>query len=237
MDWQLEIVYAEADAHFMSYVCGSLGPCGIRCTPVDSAASLMSRLDLPGGSLIVIDEQLPDASGTSICSQVRRRSTLPIVLTVPRGNVDLLVRGLEVGVDDALAKPFDPRELAARIRAVLRRKKALAQRTEPLQLGRWTLDIDLRQLSDGDERRDLTGMEFRLLQVLLRHANQPVDRDTLAMAVRRMPLAPLDRYIDNLVCKVRQKLDDNGPAPSLIKTFRGEGYVLCLAEAQALIPD
>ena len=197
----------------------------------------MSRLDRPGGSLLVIDEQLPDLSGTSVCAQVRSRTALPIVLTTPRGSVEQLVRALEVGADDALVKPFDPRELAARIRAVLRRMQPAAQRVAgPLHLGRWRLDIEQRVLLAGSTLRHLTPMEFRLLQALLNRANQPVDRDTLAMAVRRVPLAPLDRYIDNLVCKLRHKLDDTGPTPQLIKTFRGGGYVLCLGGSHDLTP-
>ena len=230
MSWLGRILYADSDEHFRDFVAASLRRFGLLAVGVDTAAQLMSALGREPAGLVIIDEHLPDASGTTLCAHVRSRVATPIVFTSHTDSVDLRVRALQLGADDAVLKPFDPRELAARIEAVMRRGQAGAAQQRVL-LGAWTLDIAARRLVGSDGRqRSLTAVEYRLLSVLLRRPNQPMSRDELSVAMRGLPLGPLDRYVDNLVSKLRRKLDDPVDAPQLIKTFRGEGYVLSLPQ-------
>jgi two-component system OmpR family response regulator len=184
--------------------------------------------------LIVLDLNLPGEDGLMLCREVRAKDdrTPIIMLTARSDTVDRIV-GLEMGADDYLTKPFEPRELLARIRSVLRRTAALPANLAPLSAKRalfsgWTLDFLHRHLTDADGRVViLSGAEFRLLKVLIEHANRVLSREQLLTLKVVKQAEPLDRAIDLKVSRLRQKFGPDGA--TLIRTVRGEGYVLAAA--------
>lgn len=180
--------------------------------------------------LLVLDVMLPGANGFDVLRQVRRQSALPVLMLTARGDdIDRIV-GLEIGADDYLPKPFNPRELVARIRAILRRSQAprpVAPENEAaqLQIGDISLDSSARLVKRAGEVIDLTGAEFDLLAMLLRNAGQVVTREELVKQVLGRPLTPLDRSIDTLVSNLRRKLGHASDGLERIKSLRGIGYV------------
>lgn len=178
--------------------------------------------------LIILDINLPGEDGLSLCRELRSRTAIPVIMLTARGDpIDRIV-GLEMGADDYMAKPFEPRELVARIKSVLRRAQALPSNLQPLHakagvfLG-WRLDLERRQLADPSGRVVmLSGSEFRLLRTLMEHANRVLTRDQLVGIAGGKPSENLDRSIDLQVSRLRHKLKGQ---PDLIKTVRNEGYV------------
>jgi len=181
--------------------------------------------------LVVLDVMLPGMSGFDVLRRIRAISRIPVLLLTARGeDVDRIV-GLEIGADDYLPKPFNPRELVARIRAVLRRSAADAKAVssppapEIVQVGDIELDPASRTVRHAGLPVDLTSVEFNLLEVLLRDAGRVVTRERLVSAVLSRKFSPFDRSIDMHVSKVRKKLGDNEGEPEHIKTVRGVGYI------------
>jgi two-component system, OmpR family, response regulator len=181
--------------------------------------------------LIVLDVMLPGEDGFSLCRRLRATSAHPpiIMLTAKAEEVDRIV-GLELGADDYLAKPFNPRELLARIRAVLRRGGAAAAAAEPLngrmRFAGWQLDPNTRILLNPDGVRvPLTSAEFDLLLVLCQRPRRVLSRDQLVDLTRGRGAAPFDRSIDVLVSRLRQKMESDPRDPMLIKTIRSGGYL------------
>lgn len=183
--------------------------------------------------LVVLDVLLPGQDGFALCRELRARSELPIILmTALREESDRIV-GLELGADDYMVKPFNPRELVARIRTILRRA-----RVRPIEqphetcfvygFAGWRLDAGARELQSPDGTLvPLSAREFSLLLAFLSHPKCPLSRDRLADTVRGQDSSPFDRSIDILVSRLRRKLEGNGKEPMLIKTIRGEGYQFC----------
>lgn len=183
--------------------------------------------------LVVLDVLMPGQDGFALCRDLRTRSELPIILlTALREESDRIV-GLELGADDYMVKPFNPRELVARIRTILRR--ARVRTIEPPQETRcvygfagWRLDAGARELQSPDGALvPLSAREFSLLLAFLSHPKCPLSRDRLADTVRGQDSSPFDRSIDILVSRLRRKLEGVGKEPTLIKTIRGEGYQFC----------
>ena len=191
-----------------------------------------------GIDLIVLDLMLPGQDGLSLCRDLRARSDLPVLMLTARGEPIDRVLGLEMGADDYLAKPFEPRELLARIRNILRRVRSLpnwgiSDPTQRWTFAGWTLDGRTRQLTSSlGVVVALSGAEYRLLQVFLTHPNRVLTRDQLMDLARGREADPFDRSIDLRVSRLRQKLGDNARAPSLIKTLRNQGYVLAAVVEQ-----
>jgi two-component system OmpR family response regulator len=183
--------------------------------------------------LIVLDLMMPGEDGLSICRRLRAANDrTPIIMLTAKGeDVDRIV-GLEVGADDYLGKPFNPRELLARIRAVLRRASGEGSGPkEPpakaIRFAGWVLEPGRRRLLNPDGVEvPLTGGEYELLQVLVERPNRVLTRDMLMDLLRGRQAGPFDRAIDVAVSRLRRKLEDDGRNPSLIKTVRGGGYVL-----------
>jgi two-component system response regulator CpxR len=178
--------------------------------------------------LAVVDVMLPGINGFEVLRRVRAVSRLPVLLLTARGEeVDRIV-GLEIGADDYLPKPFNPRELVARIRAILRRThgegKSAASLPEVLRVGEVELDPATRTVLRDGKPVDLTSVEFNLLEVLLREAGRVVPRERLVNAVLSRKFSPFDRSIDMHVSKVRKKLGDTD-SDEHIKTVRGVGYI------------
>src|SRR5436853_1041588 len=179
-------------------------------------------------ALIVLDVMLPNMNGFEVLSQIRARSQTPVLMLTARGDdVDRIV-GLEIGADDYLPKPFNPRELVARIRAILRRTrsdgKSANAAPEILRVGEVELDPATRTVRHEGKPVDLTSVEFNLLEVLLREAGHVVPRERLVNAVLSRKFSPFDRSIDMHVSKVRKKLGDTD-SDEHIKTVRGVGYI------------
>lgn len=178
-------------------------------------------------ALVVLDVMLPGINGFEVLRRIRSVSKMPVLLLTARGeDVDRIV-GLEIGADDYLPKPFNPRELVARIRAILRRTKpgALDEAPEVLKVGDVELDPATRSVLRAGKPVDLTSVEFNLLEVLLREAGRVVTRERLVNAVLSRKFMPFDRSIDMHVSKVRRKLGDSDESGDHIKTIRGVGYM------------
>jgi two-component system phosphate regulon response regulator OmpR len=182
--------------------------------------------------LIVLDLMLPGEDGLSICRRLRARNdTTPVLMLTAKGDdVDRIV-GLEIGADDYLTKPFNPRELLARIHAVLRRRPgtelpgAPAQAAEKIVFGPFEFDVALRRLTRDGEDVDLTTGEFSMLKALARHPRQPLSRDKLARLARGRDFEPFDRSLDVQVSRLRKLLEADPAHPRYIQTVWGLGYV------------
>lgn len=179
--------------------------------------------------LIVLDVMLPGLNGFEVLRRIRSTSRIPVLLLTARGeDVDRIV-GLEIGADDYLPKPFNPRELVARIRAILRRsarpEDAEERGPDIVRVGDIELDPATRSVRHRGEAVELTSVEFNLLEVLLREAGRVVTRERLVYAVLSRKFSPFDRSIDMHVSKVRKKLGDSEDGIEHIKTVRGVGYI------------
>ena len=179
-------------------------------------------------ALVVLDVMLPGINGFEVLRRIRSVSKVPVLLLTARGeDVDRIV-GLEIGADDYLPKPFNPRELVARIRAILRRAKpgkGADEAPEVLSVGDVELDPATRTVTRAGQSVELTSVEFNLLEVLLREAGRVVTRERLVNAVLSRKFMPFDRSIDMHVSKVRRKLGDSDENGDHIKTIRGVGYM------------
>lgn len=207
---------------------------GYRVSAAANGAEMRRALETDPADLVILDLMMPGEDGLTLCRELRARSALPIIMLTARGEpVDRIV-GLEMGADDYLAKPFEPRELLARIRSVLRRAKSLPPNLRPeeerlVHFADWTLEVDARQLIDPDGVAvALSGAEYRLLRVFLDHAGRVLNRDQLLNLTRGRDADPFDRSIDLAVSRLRQKLRDDAREPRLLKTVRNEGYLLAV---------
>jgi len=207
---------------------------GFDAHAVADGPAMREALAAKPASLVVLDLMLPGEDGLSLCRQLRARSQVPVLMLTAKGDpVDRII-GLEMGADDYLAKPFDPRELVARIRSILRRAKALPADTEinvpeSFSFSGWRLDTRERNLRAPDGVVvPLSGAEYRLLLIFLQNANAVVSRDQLSNFTFGHDADPLDRTIDMQVSRLRERLRDQAREPAIIKTVRGKGYVLAV---------
>ncbi|HET6414482.1 MAG TPA: response regulator transcription factor [Anaeromyxobacter sp.] len=177
--------------------------------------------------VVLLDLMLPGKDGLEVCREVRARSDVPIIVLTARGEEADRVMGLELGADDYLAKPYSPRELLARIRAVTRRAKGRAgPALGAFRVGSLTIDPGARRVELEGEEVHLTGYEFALLEALARRAGRVLSREQLMELAKGSAEDAFDRSIDVHVSRLRQKLGDDPKRPRLIKTVRGSGYVL-----------
>jgi len=203
---------------------------GLRATAVADGRGMRAALDTGRFDLVVLDLMLPGEDGLTLCRELRAHSRLPIIMLTARGEETDRIVGLEMGADDYIPKPFSPRELLARIKAVLRRTQALPlvpERSEArhLRFAGWMLDLARRQLvSPAGVVVPLSGGEYRLLRIFLDHPNHVLSREQLLDLARGREALPFDRSIDVQVGRLRRRLADE--AATLIQTVRGEGYVL-----------
>ena len=205
---------------------------GFRVSTAADGRSMRMVLSRAAPDLIVLDLMLPGEDGLTLCREVRAKSDVPIVmLTAKTEEIDRVV-GLEMGADDYLAKPFSPRELVARIKSILRRSRALPVNLRPddaraILFAGWKLEIATRTLiSPEGVAVPLSGTDFRLLRIFLDHPNRVLNRDQLIEMTQARDAGPFDRSIDLQVSRLRKRLNDNPKDPAIIKTSRGEGYVL-----------
>ncbi len=205
---------------------------GFKVTTVADGQGMQSALDSDNVSLIVLDLMLPGEDGLVLCRNIRAKSEIPVLILTAKGDDMDRIVGLEMGADDYLAKPFNPRELLARIKSILRRAKSLPESLRPEEanivlFSGWRLDTLSRQLTSPEGVAvPLSGAEYRLLRVFVDHANRVLSRDQLMDMCRGREMFPFDRSIDVQVSRLRQRLHDDAKEPLLIKTIRGEGYML-----------
>lgn len=201
-------------------------------TAVDSAEAARRALAATAFDLLILDIMLPGEDGLSLTREVRMTTEIPVVLVTARTETADRIAGLELGADDYVCKPFDVRELAARMRTVLRRVRHAPDRAEPragerYAFGDWTLDVETRCLRRGEEEpRLLTTGEFRLLHALVRHPGRMLSRDQLLDLTASREAEPFDRSIDNQISRLRRRLEDNPRDPRWVKTVWGAGYML-----------
>jgi two-component system response regulator CpxR len=176
--------------------------------------------------LIMIDVMMPDTDGFEVLRQIRQRLRTPVLMLTARGDTDDRIRGLEMGADDYLPKPFDPAELAARMRAILRRTSPHG--AAAIRIGDVELDSGSRTVRRGGSTVDLTTVEFDLLFALMQAAGAPVSRQELVRSVLGREFSPFDRSIDTHVCNLRRKLGPEEQAGERIKGVRGSGYLYAL---------
>jgi len=183
-------------------------------------------------ALVILDLLLPAMRGLDVLRRLRTGSTIPVLILTARGeDVDRIV-GLELGADDYLPKPFNSRELLARVRAILRRARSNGETSAPIHVGDVTVDPSVRTALLDNEPIDLTMAEFGLLEALVRAAGQVVSRDHLAEHVLGRKLASYDRSIDVHISNLRKKLNDRGGNRQRIRAVRGEGYVFVRVESE-----
>lgn len=222
------ILIVEDDPEIRVLLTSFLGRNGFRVDAADRAAAF-DRLRQTYGEpdLIVLDVMLPGEDGLSICRRVRAASRVPIIMLTARGeDIDRII-GLEIGADDYMAKPFNPRELVARIRAVLRRNEPPPVAHRKLVAGPLAVDLEARHVRHDDEGEiELTGAEFDLLECFMRHPNRVLSRDQLMDWTRGRRSETSDRTIDVQLSRLRKKID-TGREP-IFKTIRASGYMFCL---------
>ncbi|WP_458527093.1 response regulator [Onishia taeanensis] len=225
------LIVVDDDPEIRELLADYLGRHGFRTLAAQDAEALDALLAAETPDLLIVDLMLPGDDGFTICRRVRRDSEVPIIMLTASADETDRILGLELGADDYLGKPFNPRELLARIKAVLRRTRRLPEsRPDQARLvafGDWRLDRVTRELIDaGGERSALSGADFQLLQVFLEHPEQVLSREALYDLSRGRPAPPLDRSIDVHVCRLRQRLGEDAQHSQLIRTVRGAGYVL-----------
>jgi two-component system phosphate regulon response regulator OmpR len=203
---------------------------GFHVACVDSGETMDAYLAEHAVDLIILDLMLPGEHGLSIARRIKGNGTPIVIISAQGDDVDRIV-GLEVGADDYLSKPFNPRELLARIRAVLRRASGgsieVPASESKVQFGRFQLDMSSHQLTREDEVVPLTSGEFDLLAILVKHPNKVLDRDRILDLLTGAERSPFDRSIDVRVTRLRAKLEPDPAAPVFIKTIWGKGYMFC----------
>ncbi|MDE2088452.1 MAG: response regulator [Gammaproteobacteria bacterium] len=224
------ILVVDDDAEIRRLLKQYLEKSGFRVTAVADGKAMWSVLNGARVSLIVLDLMLPGEDGLALCRRLRVDSQIPVIMLTALGEDTDRIVGLEMGADDYLPKPFNPRELLARIKSVLRRAPAAPEqpsRLRRMHFAGWTLDLTARHLVSPDGVVvPLGGAEYRLLYALLTHPNRVLSRDQLLDLAHGREAVPFDRSVDVQVGRLRRLLNDDAREPAILKTVRGEGYIL-----------
>jgi len=220
------VLMIEDDESLASMVAEYLAPAGLAVTARHDGASGLDALACERFDAVILDVNLPDLDGFELCRRIRARSSLPIVMLTARGDDTDRIVGLEIGADDYLPKPFNPRELLARLRAVLRRSAGEPRGRGPLRFGDLEIDRDARVARRAGRDCDLTAYQFDLLRVLAENAGRVLSREQLMQQAGRDLADAFDRSIDVHVSRIRAAIEDDPKRPSRIRTVRGAGYVL-----------
>lgn len=180
------------------------------------------KRELP--DIIILDIMLPDMDGFEVCKEIRKAYSVPIIMLTARGEVTDRIVGLELGADDYLPKPFEPRELVARIQSVLRRSSSILK-SDIIKFGKLVVDMEKHSAILDGKDVDLTTMEFEILSLLVRNPGRVLTRDRIMDSIRGIEWKAFDRSVDVLMSRLRQKLNDAPKQPSFIKTIWGVGYM------------
>lgn len=231
MGGEVEILCVDDDPGIRRALSRYLSSVGYQVDTVGSGEEMRQYLKNKQPDLILLDLELPDSNGLELAKELRKETGAGIIiLTGSEEQIDKII-GLEVGADDFMQKPFDERELLARIHSVLRRTGQIAKTQSNdntiARFGNWTVDLTAHTVSDQyAEEVVLTSHEFQLLTILIHNANKVLSRDQIMDKMSGRDWIPSDRSIDVLVSKLRKKIESDHTQPSLIKTIRGSGYIL-----------
>lgn len=227
-----KIVIVDDDARIRDLLRRFLSQEGFDVLLAEDGRALDRILQRETIDLIVLDLMLPGEDGLSICKRLRSTSIkIPVIMLTAKGEDVDRINGLEIGADDYLGKPFNPRELLARIHAVLRRRPqtevpgAPANDKETITFGEFTLDLGIRSLTKNGQEIPLTTGEFAMLKALVRHPRQALSRDKLAQLARGREFEPFDRSLDVQVSRLRKMIEVDPASPKIIQTVWGVGYV------------
>ena len=197
---------------------------GIQLVCAHDANEGFRKLNREDPDLLLLDVMLPGKDGFEICREVRKSSDIPIIMLTARGEVIDRVSGLELGADDYIGKPFEPRELVARVQATLRRTEIVSTSTSRMDFEGMTIDTDTRSVTVDDKPVELTSMEYELLVTLARRHGKKLSRDDILSELRGIDAAILTRSVDIMISRLRQKLGDSVKPPRFIQTIWGRGY-------------
>jgi len=232
MTAQEHVLIVDDDAEIRNLLREYLHENGYRVTVAADGKGLWTAMKTAQPDLIILDLMLPGDDGISLCRALRARSDVPIIMLTARGGDADRIVGLELGADDYVPKPFNPRELLARVKSVLRRAKSLPpnlrrEEARAFRFAGWSLDVATRNLTSPEGVAiPLSGMEFRLLRIFLDHPNRVLTRDQLVELMMSREAGPFDRALDVQISRLRHRLGEDAKEPAIIKTVRSQGYVL-----------
>jgi len=224
------ILLVEDDVRLAEMLNEYLGEAGYRVHVAGSGHSAIEQLGRLDCDAVVLDLMLPDMDGLDVCRHLRQNSDIPVLMLTARGDATDRIVGLELGADDYLPKPFQPRELLARLRAILRRRGGAAAADKPLRFGRLEIDRAAHTLRVDGEVRALTGYQFALLVALAENAGRVLSRETLMDKLKGEALEAFDRSIDVHISRIRAAIEDDAKHPRRVITLRGSGYVFAKAQ-------
>ena len=219
------ILMIEDDDKLSSMTADYLSGFGMSVTVAPTVAEGRRNLTAGHFDALLLDVMLPDGDGFEVCREVRTQSDIPILMLTARGEDTDRIVGLELGADDYLPKPFNPRELIARLRAILRRRNSSPSKGGLLRFGNLVIDRDARTVSVNSEQRALTAYQFDLLVALAEHPGRVLSREQLMDKVRGEELDAFDRSIDVHISRIRAAIEEDSAHPKRIVTIRGSGYM------------
>jgi two-component system, OmpR family, phosphate regulon response regulator OmpR len=219
------ILVIDDDRELNSLLHDYLSNNGFLVHTVDHPEAGLAYIEKKMPDAVILDVMLPDMDGFSVCREIRKHSAVPVLMLTAKGDVHDRIVGLEIGADDYLPKPFEPRELLARLRSVLRRTGKIATGGERERYGVLTIDTAARTVTIDGEDAGLTTNEYELLLYLIRNRGRVLDRTMLVDAMRGIDWESNNRSIDMYISRIRQKLSDDPRNPSFIRTVTGTGYV------------
>jgi DNA-binding response OmpR family regulator len=218
------ILLVEDDSRLAAMVADYLGEAGFRATTTALGAEAERLLRRESFDAVILDLMLPDMDGLDLCRRIRAESSIPMLMLTARGDPLDRVVGLELGADDYLPKPFEPRELLARLRAILRRQRG-GEPSDILRFGRLEIDRAARQVRVDGQEKALTGYQYTLLLALAERAGRVLSREVLMDLTKGSALEDFDRSIDVHISRIRAAIEDDLKKPKRILTLRGAGYV------------
>ena len=221
----MRVLLIDDDARLFELLSSYLEQNGVSVKGARDGKQGLAMLEEGGVDAVLLDVMMPGIDGLEVCRRIRAKSNVPVLMLTAKGDETDRVVGLAIGADDYIAKPFSPRELLARIRAVVRRVQPEAP-VERLTVGDISIDLGRREVTRDSARVELTGIEFDILVALMRRAGRVVPRDSLLTEAGRGDVVVGERTVDVHISHLRQKLGDDPKGPRLIKTVRGVGYVL-----------
>ena len=223
------ILLIEDDSRLAGMVSEYLGKAGFQVIHAEDGRRGLALYGREAVDAVILDLMLPDADGLEVCRLIRARSDGPILMLTARGDPMDRVVGLEMGADDYLPKPFEPRELLARLRAILRRSRT-ASKADVLRYGRLEIDRGSREVRLDGAPRMLTSYQFALVLALAEHAGRVMSRDQLMDLLKGETIEAFDRSIDVHISRIRAAIEDDPKKPRRIITVRGAGYVFAKAQ-------
>ncbi len=215
----------EDDRQLSAMLRDYLASGGLKLHCSETGGQGLARLASGNYAAVILDLMLPDMDGLDICRQIRANSSIPVLMLTARGEEMDRIIGLEIGADDYLPKPFNPRELLARLRAILRRHEKPAAKPAIHRFGALTLNLNQHSAYLGSQRCALTGHQFELLRVLAENAGRVMSRDRLLDALSGGQLENFDRSIDVHISRIRAAIEENPRQPKRVITVRGQGYL------------